>query len=551
MLPRDTRVRRSSRPARLAVLLGVGAAFAAAPAAQATPTTFHYGGAAVAIPDAADLTGTAPGAVANAPIAVSGLPAMTADVDFRIDGTSCSNASGSTTVGIDHTFVNDLKITLTSPGGTSVLVIDNTDGSGNNLCQVILDDDAAAPSIQTAVTAQAPFSGTWLPNSPLSAFDGEDPNGTWTVSAQDFYSGDTGSIRAVSIVVDAKSATTTTATSSSDVALGAAVTDAATVSGRVIAARQAASGADTVDFRLFGPDDATCAAAPAFESLGRPVDASGHASSEPFTPPARGTYRWVAAYGGDADSAASSTACDAAGQTVVVRAATTTAGSRSVPAADLGTALSGAAVVVGREAAAAGDTVDFRLYGPGDGTCAGTAAFQSLGRPVDAGGAASSEPFTPTVPGTYVWMATYGGDANNAASSTACQAPGQATIVRAAAPAGAAPPPSAAPAPAAAAAPRSCRSKRQITVRLIPRRGLLRDLRGARLVGATLTGAGGRAIAQRVRPTVATIDLRGLPRGRFTVRVRVRLRGGRTITFVNRYRTCEVVASTVRIAGDR
>ena len=166
-----------------------------------TPVTFSYTGPAVPIPDAADLTGTAPGAPALAPLVVSGVAAPIFDINFRFDGTSCSNAIGSTTVGLDHTFVNDLQIKLISPASTNVLMINNTDGSGNNFCQTVLDDDTPNPSIQTVVSGNAPFTGTFKPNSPLSAFRGENANGTWNLSAQDFFSGDTGNIRAFSLII--------------------------------------------------------------------------------------------------------------------------------------------------------------------------------------------------------------------------------------------------------------------------------------------------------------------------------------------------------------
>ena len=171
--------------------------------AGAAPVTFSYAGPPVPIPDAGDLSGNNPGAPATATIPVAGLPNSIVDVDFRIDGTACSTTAGSVTVGISHTFANDLEIKLTSPGGTTILLVDNTDGSGNNFCQVVLDDDAGAVSIQTAVTANAPFTGTWAPANPLSGFDGQNPNGNWTVSVQDFFSSDTGTLRAVSIIIDA------------------------------------------------------------------------------------------------------------------------------------------------------------------------------------------------------------------------------------------------------------------------------------------------------------------------------------------------------------
>ena len=54
--------------------------------------------------------------------------------------------------GIDHTFVNDLRITLHSPTGTAIQVIRNTDGSGNNFCQTLLDDAGTDGSIQAVAT---------------------------------------------------------------------------------------------------------------------------------------------------------------------------------------------------------------------------------------------------------------------------------------------------------------------------------------------------------------------------------------------------------------
>jgi subtilisin-like proprotein convertase family protein len=166
-----------------------------------TPVSFSYSGSPVAIPDGADITGNNPGAAVMVPVLVSGVGAKVFDVDVSIDGTSCSVAAGSTTVGIDHTFVNDLKITLQSPASTSVLVINRTDGVGNNFCQTVLDDESAGASIQTVSTANAPFTGSFTPNAPLSTFDGENADGTWNLIAQDFLAFDTGSVRAWTVTI--------------------------------------------------------------------------------------------------------------------------------------------------------------------------------------------------------------------------------------------------------------------------------------------------------------------------------------------------------------
>jgi uncharacterized repeat protein (TIGR01451 family) len=166
-----------------------------------TPVTFSYAGPVVPIPDGTGATGTVPGAPAIATLAVAGVTGNVYDVNFQIDGTACSAVAGSTTVGLDHTFVNDLELTLRSPSSSTALVVDNTDGSGNNFCQTALDDESAGPSIQSVVTANAPFTGSFIPNAPLSGFDGQAANGNWEFQAQDFFGQDTGNIRAFSVVI--------------------------------------------------------------------------------------------------------------------------------------------------------------------------------------------------------------------------------------------------------------------------------------------------------------------------------------------------------------
>ena len=71
----------------------------------------------------------------------------------------------------------------------------------------------------------------------------------------------------------------------------------------------------------------------------------------------------------------------------------------------------------------------FRLYGPdatpGAPTCdQGSLAYSSPPIPIVNNGngtaTADSPDFTPTVAGTYFWIASYGGDANNADVSGDC-----------------------------------------------------------------------------------------------------------------------------------
>lgn len=90
------------------------------------------------------------------------------------------------------------------------------------------------------------------------------------------------------------------------------------------------------------------------------------------------------------------------------------------PGIALGGQLADTAVVSGLVNPIAGATVDFRLYGPDDPTCAGPPVFESLAQPLAANGTATSAPFTPTAAGVYRWQAWYSGDANNNPVASAC-----------------------------------------------------------------------------------------------------------------------------------
>jgi subtilisin-like proprotein convertase family protein len=158
-----------------------------------SPLLTSYSGAVVPIPDNS-------AAGVDIPLTVSGAGLLSA-LSFQIDGTTCSSAVGATTVGVNHTWVGDLRFHLTSPGGTTVEVINRAGGtgnSGNNFCQTVLRDDAAN-SIQTVAIAAAPFTGTFAPANPQSVFAGENADGTWILNVSDNASIDTGSVRAFSL----------------------------------------------------------------------------------------------------------------------------------------------------------------------------------------------------------------------------------------------------------------------------------------------------------------------------------------------------------------
>ena len=88
-------------------------------------------------------------------------------------------------VTITHTYDADLRATLTGPDGTSVLLFGGVGGSANDFTNTTLDDEAA-----TAIGAgAAPFTGSYKPVNPLSAFDGQLIAGTWKLTIVDTAEG--------------------------------------------------------------------------------------------------------------------------------------------------------------------------------------------------------------------------------------------------------------------------------------------------------------------------------------------------------------------------
>ena len=93
------------------------------------------------------------------------------DVDVNVDITHPSDA--------------DLDISITHNGVTVNLSSDNG-GNGQNYTRTVFDDSAA-----TSITAgSAPFTNSYKPESPLSAFNDMDPQGIWTLNVRD----DTGTL---------------------------------------------------------------------------------------------------------------------------------------------------------------------------------------------------------------------------------------------------------------------------------------------------------------------------------------------------------------------
>ena len=114
---------------------------------------------------------------------------MSKDLDVRIDS-------------IDHSFVGDLKVELTSPdNSTTVRLIEHVGGpnnGGDDLVDTVFDDEAA--SVIGSGASAAPYTGSFRPQGDqLSRFDGKQQQGTWKLRVQDVASADTGRINGWSL----------------------------------------------------------------------------------------------------------------------------------------------------------------------------------------------------------------------------------------------------------------------------------------------------------------------------------------------------------------
>jgi len=106
-----------------------------------------------------------------------------------VSGTIGTIADLTVYVDIEHTYIWDLTISLTSPNGTVVTLYDQNCGDENTRYQNIQTffDDGGSPIV-------CPLTGLGftIPVDSLSAFDGQSMNGTWTISVYDNEAGDFG-----------------------------------------------------------------------------------------------------------------------------------------------------------------------------------------------------------------------------------------------------------------------------------------------------------------------------------------------------------------------
>ena len=126
-------------------------------------------------------------------------------------GTAVATITGGLTIGkitasvnITHTYVQDMTITLTGPPaiGSPVVILQQEACGGQPNINCTYDDMGIAPTCSATSPA---ISGNIKTFESLTAFDGLNANGVWTLTVNDPYNGDGGNINAFSLKICSKS----------------------------------------------------------------------------------------------------------------------------------------------------------------------------------------------------------------------------------------------------------------------------------------------------------------------------------------------------------
>lgn len=113
-----------------------------------------------------------------------------------------------------HTWASDMAISLVSPTGVRVRLVDSLLTGGNHFGDIAdincnnYTELSSSCALRSIKDAQSPFIGTFFPVHSLSLFnDGSNPNGIWTLEACDRFANDRGILQYVELVFEPMSCT--------------------------------------------------------------------------------------------------------------------------------------------------------------------------------------------------------------------------------------------------------------------------------------------------------------------------------------------------------
>lgn len=110
---------------------------------------------------------------------------------------------------LNHTFRSDLRIFLSSPGGSTVSILPwTTNAQGGDNLNDLFDDEAAAAinthvanAIDPLTPTPPPYSHSFRPANPFTVFDGQNANGTWTLRICDAVGSDVGNFQRADLYI--------------------------------------------------------------------------------------------------------------------------------------------------------------------------------------------------------------------------------------------------------------------------------------------------------------------------------------------------------------
>ncbi len=214
---------------------------------------------------------------------------------------------------------------------------------------------------------------------------------------------------------------TTTATSAT---APNAIHDTAVLSG--------SSGAGTITFNLY-PTGSNCSGAPLFTSS-TSTTGDGTYQSGNFSPTTPGTFQWQASFSSSSISGILSKCGDPNEVSTVTKAGPTLT-TQAHSATAVGSPISDTATLAGGVSPTG--SITWNVYASTDGNCSSPLNTQpsTLTASVSGNNSYNSPTFTPTAAGSYKWVATYSGDANNTTVSNSCSDPNEVSSVGRAGPA--------------------------------------------------------------------------------------------------------------------
>ncbi len=125
----------------------------------------------------------------------------TVESRILVQGISGNASLIKATLDVSHSYNRDLKISLVSPEGTEVLLVDKEGADQDDFKETTFDDNASEP----IAGAQAPFRGSFRPEGSMSDFVGEEVTGEWVLRIEDQANFDGGSLNFWTLVVETDS----------------------------------------------------------------------------------------------------------------------------------------------------------------------------------------------------------------------------------------------------------------------------------------------------------------------------------------------------------